>query len=650
MSAVARVRFPCTPQVSGLYFKVSDAGYTMTADSVDLQQDATLSFNTYFNSFYESFYLKYTRMRAGEYRLRLEGSFLVSFYRERFQCPRERLGSVEFHEAVPDKLCAIALPSCDDPQAAGRIYLELRCLSRSGRFLGGELHAVAAQPRPVSLAIVICTYKREAYLDKTVRAILDDRQLGEKDLSIYVVDNAQTVGPFDDPRVRVFPNPNYGGSGGFSRGLLEARQRGDHTHFLLMDDDIQLDSEAVFRAVCLFEHADESLILSGSMLDSLRSYSLFEAGAVYGVRPDLTVRDPLMWAPLKTNLFLQDSKDLNYLLVEEHADYGAFWFFAGSMALLDKIGLVFPFFIRVDDIEFSLRAQAAGHRIVPFPSLGVWHDSFAAKKPVWDEFYTTRNVLICNAIHRDIPRATTLTRLGKRFNARLFGYDYNAAHLILDAIEHFLEGPAGLLKRDPEELAAQVKARVERYPVDAVPAQDASDAFWRLAFYRRDYKLATMALSLATLNGHLLPESWVDEDGTGHITDDPYSTFKAFGKRNALSLHHYTRIARRRLNTGLGRKLFARWLRLSAQGLLRWKSVEAAWREQAPQLVSATFWRRYLRLDARPTARPLAAGGPSKNPSATGEETQACSPGFWARSDTTSGRSTEPPAETPRNV
>jgi len=57
---------------------------------------------------------------------------------------------------------------------------------------------------------------------------------------------------------------------------------------------------------------------------------------------------------VKSNLDLQTAASLNLLLLEEHIDYGGFWFFSFSKEVVEEIGLPMPFFIKVDDVEFGL--------------------------------------------------------------------------------------------------------------------------------------------------------------------------------------------------------------------------------------------------------------------------------------------------------
>lgn len=48
-------------------------------------------------------------------------------------------------------------------------------------------------------------------------------------------------------------NKNVGGSGGFTRGMIESiRQKPKATHVLLMDDDVVVLSESIKRTYCVF--------------------------------------------------------------------------------------------------------------------------------------------------------------------------------------------------------------------------------------------------------------------------------------------------------------------------------------------------------------------------------------------------------------
>jgi len=51
--------------------------------------------------------------------------------------------------------------------------------------------------------------------------------------------------------VQLIPNKNVGGSGGFARGLVEALQENTYSHFLFMDDDIELVNLFIGCFLCI---------------------------------------------------------------------------------------------------------------------------------------------------------------------------------------------------------------------------------------------------------------------------------------------------------------------------------------------------------------------------------------------------------------
>ncbi|MCK4796236.1 MAG: glycosyltransferase, partial [Spirochaetes bacterium] len=323
----------------------------------------------------------------------------------------------------------------------GRIFLEIICLSNTGEFFGGFIGTDQKKNREVSLGIITCTYKKDAFIKKTVDTILDDNDLLKKNIEIFVIDNGNTLrqNDFEDSRIKLIVNKNFGGSGGFNRGLIEAYSNDKITHFLLMDDDIELDSESIFRLFSLFEYAVMDIVVSGNMLDLLKKDILYESGAVYGIRPN-NWKDPFAIAPLKYNLSLSQNDSLNLLLNEEHIDYGGFWFFALTRKIVATTGLLMPFFIKVDDMEFGLRINKYfSDIIIAFPSIGVWHEPFYAKRPMWDYYYYIRNFLITNSIYNIFSYFKTIcAAILNIFQNILY------AEIFLRAFLDFMKGPKNI--------------------------------------------------------------------------------------------------------------------------------------------------------------------------------------------------------------
>lgn len=134
-----------------------------------------------------------------------------------------------------------------------------------------------ARLNPTKLAAVICTYKREDYVKRNLQHLnqsifAQPQQEIARHLDVFVVDNGKTLdrAEIETEQIRLFPNKNCGGSGGFTRGIIEALRRKEaFSHVLLMDDDILLESNVLIKTIRFLqivrpEHAD--LAIGGSML------------------------------------------------------------------------------------------------------------------------------------------------------------------------------------------------------------------------------------------------------------------------------------------------------------------------------------------------------------------------------------------------
>lgn len=593
--------FPPSADVVGLFLSL---GWPSTlrwhGEAILLNANEIVTTNTYFNSFFESYYARYTSIDRVYYSLRLAGDFIVSLHRRRSPTDQECLSRSTHLSLRPDAPLRLDLPPLRDSHKPGRIYLEITSLRDGGTFYGGELLTDETAPSEVALAIVICTYKKNPYVKQTVDAITSEPGLLGEHVAVFVVDNGRDLPTttFTDPRVQVIPNENVGGSGGFNRGLLAATSSGRRfTHFLLMDDDIVLCAEVLLRLVGIFKFARTDFVLCGSMLQKERPHFLFEAGGIYGLHGDRTRPDPLAWAAIKNGLYLQDYDALDKLLIEERPDYGALWFLAFSREVLQKNGLLLPFFIKVDDIEYGLRLGARDeHPLVAFPSIAVWHDAFDKKKSAWEVYYCLRNGLVCNTLHRPASLTSTLRRVSEKFLSRLLVFDYGPAELALLAAEHYLLGPRFLASEHPARLHAQV---VQMADASRKPTWDEEQSRPELAdgsYLSRVTSLRQRLLAIGTLGGHILPGALLDNVRICTLADDPHQRMKVFPHTRVRLFIPEQGILSLQMDHRRGLALARRWVALVLRMAREWDAVARAWRDEAPRMMTEDFWRSYLHL------------------------------------------------------
>jgi galactofuranosylgalactofuranosylrhamnosyl-N-acetylglucosaminyl-diphospho-decaprenol beta-1,5/1,6-galactofuranosyltransferase len=605
MTILSRVRFPSSEDTLNLYIQ-GDQPLTLNRDErgcyASLQKGQTLSLNTYFNSMYETFYERYTTISTVHYVLTLEGTFTISIWRESAEnSDRQLLGRQELHDCSAVAPTNIEIPHFAQGKHLGRIYFELICLSNEGRFWESAIATDQPPQENVSLGIISCTYKKENYIKNTVNTLLQDRFLQNKLFKVFVVDNGKTLDDktFDDARTRLIPNRNVGGSGGFTRGLVEALQEETYSHFLFMDDDVELDSEVVYRLFSLYEYAKSEFAIAGGMLDLHKKSLLFEAGANYAKSQFREGFNAFELSPLKTDLDLTKSDSLNALMVEEPVDYGAFWFFAFPAQFIERMGLPMPFFIKGDDIEFGLRiSRQLKEKIVAFPAIAVWHEPFYAKFPVWDSYYYFRNSLITHAVYGSLGYLTAIKDITVRLVYLLLFFDYNSTRMLIKAFEDYLQGPEFIKQQDPEALHTYIVKLSRAYQNQHVDSTFSPPPKVEIAEAGVLQKIA----SLLTLNGHLLPSFLLSKEdafvwyGPGF----PGQRSRAFAKKRVLifkekiqCLYSYD------MDQKTGLKLLSTWLSLVIQSFSKWAKISAAWKAASQEFASEVFWRKYLQMNPK---------------------------------------------------
>ena len=131
------------------------------------------------------------------------------------------------------------------------------------------VYEVDATERKISTAVIFTTFNRQEFLIPNLYKL----NSCEKVDKVIIVDNAKNVVlPNDLPKDKfiVVPNENLGGSGGFTRGMLEAKKLGI-SHIFISDDDITLIPEIHEKALslvsCLREDVKDSW-LGFSMLST----------------------------------------------------------------------------------------------------------------------------------------------------------------------------------------------------------------------------------------------------------------------------------------------------------------------------------------------------------------------------------------------
>ena len=159
-------------------------------------------------------------------------------------------------------------------------------------------------------------------------------------LYVFISDNAKTLEAEkiigNSSYIRINPNRNVGGVGGFTRGIIEslnAKSSLDLSHVLLMDDDAViephcLETNYVFLSLLKKEYKD--FVVAGAIMREDEPNIQYEAGARWNRGNIEALRHYVDMRKL-SNL-LRNEK-------EEPAEYTGWWYTCYPLSIIDKNNL-----------------------------------------------------------------------------------------------------------------------------------------------------------------------------------------------------------------------------------------------------------------------------------------------------------------------
>jgi galactofuranosylgalactofuranosylrhamnosyl-N-acetylglucosaminyl-diphospho-decaprenol beta-1,5/1,6-galactofuranosyltransferase len=321
-------------------------------------------------------------------------------------------------------------------------------------------------------SVAITTYNRPSYCLGQLKAIADETELRRRLDTVYCIDQGTDKVCKQEDFAAVSENlgnqltyiqqGNIGGSGGFSRGMLESVDAERSAYTILLDDDAIMEPESLLRSIQFEDYAKHPVLVGGGMFH-LDDRTMLH---VQGERFDRTSLKPCPPAGAGYNHDfavspLRDSPELHSRF---DCDYSGWWMCLIPNAVIREIGLSLPLFIKYDDVEYGLRAREHGYPTVGLPGVAVWHQGWHDKdiSRTWEEYYAQRNRWICALLH--FPNA------GKRYMFRMMYEDahlgvklmYSGMALHHMALRDVMRGPTYLVDTLSTKLA-EVRAAREGY-------------------------------------------------------------------------------------------------------------------------------------------------------------------------------------------
>lgn len=419
-----------TRDISAALYVRSDLGHLMIDDhgALILHDGHPVGTDTFFNGLSVEKWKAHCPVQRLALCLRGEGQLIVRFGLRRTGMDRQWI--YEYPVNLDDgETIIIDLPFWPDLHA-GLLYFSLE--GKGGRASISDCWYATSDPplRPVRMGMVITHYNRPTQVlpaaQRIAQELLSDPAY-QGQTALIIVDNSRNLEPSDVPEAMVIPNRNLGGSGGFMRGLLYLKDTGSFTHALFMDDDAACEIESVRRSIAVFTYAiTPRLAIAGALLSAADPHRLIEKGGsfktycrAHHAGLDMRIIDDLLNAEQEL----------------EVTNYGAWWFF--GFAIHDVEHFAFPFFLRGDDVQFSL-----GNRfnILTMNGVACWGDDFGIKDTPFYNYFDSKHHLI-HALLGDTDAKSACRMAQGFFDGKLKSYCYAAAAAVSLAVEHVSKGP-----------------------------------------------------------------------------------------------------------------------------------------------------------------------------------------------------------------
>ncbi|MBA2470760.1 MAG: galactofuranosyltransferase GlfT2 [Pseudonocardiales bacterium] len=461
------------PDVRPLYLDESENLHGCTSEvvsrsTVTLPPWSQLSFATYFNAFPASYWKRWTRVEEVALRLSVQGAGRVDLYRSKANGDVVHLEGKQLDTG--DGAVVLEFRESLAPfEDGGWVWFDVATVRESLTI--SDAAWIVDEPLPARpLAVAITTFNRPADCVTALAALAEDQAVLEIVTKVFVVDQGSvkvqdhqlfaTAAAQLGDRLVVIDQENLGGSGGFTRGMLEALRTEGIEHVMLMDDDVRLEPDSVLRAHAFASATSSPVIVGAQMLNLQVRSQLHAMGEIVDLRTSF-------WRPAPGSVYQHDFAKLSLrkqrlLHARIHSTYNGWWMCLFPREVLERTGLPLPMFIKWDDAEYALRAGECGFPTVTLPGSAIWHMPWTDKDDAtdWTAYFHLRNRLITMALHStyDVRRAIVQDGFRNTFK-HLMAMEYSTVALHHKSIEDFLDGPERLFASLRDALPAVRKLR-----------------------------------------------------------------------------------------------------------------------------------------------------------------------------------------------
>ena len=587
-----------------LYFKYSkpvevlDGSYSLSGPSY-----GKYDFATYFNAFSNIKWRRYTVIDNVHLRIVAKGDFLVEYTAyEATQASPKRSVLHRMKVASVDEYSIFDFEYPSDSSAAIFAFEITTYSPLDIREIYYFTDIDESYIRNVELSVATTTFKKEEYIIPNIELIkdqvIDCSEPIARHFTFHVIDNGRTldVDDLQSSSVLIHPNPNVGGAGGFTRGIIESmEQERKATHVILMDDDVQISPESLkrtFNLLSLVNQEYERAFISGAMLSFERQDEFYEDIGYVQARG--------IYGPIKNRSFvskLQDIVKLETVRPRRSHRYAGWWYCCVPISSVEEKGLPLPLFIRGDDAEYGNRCA---DKFITLNGICIWHLTLAFKfRAAFERYQVPRNSLIAQSTTGVYEGVDFIQNLKEYVQLDFKTFNYDAVELSLQALEDYMKGPSFVMEADGGELIGQLSKKNDKLlPIEEFTGivSDSIEFDPQHLYQEQNRSLVLRAFDYLTVNGHRCPD-FLLKKGIGIVPYDGwfYAPNQIRRYKELLSVtHDGSEAILRRMDRKRFKSLYRRYkndLKIYEKNKDRIREEYASAR---PEMTSLSFWKSYL--------------------------------------------------------
>lgn len=421
--------------------------------SAHLPESLHVSFASYFNAFPASYWQEHTDVEVIRLDVEVGGSAHVELFRSNARGKYVRIDA----EIVSDGKARFEIPLKTFGDG-GWLWFDFEATGGPAvlRSAAWSAPTAAAHRGPTRLTVAIPSFNMPQACVEQIDRFAQHPEVLESVNRVVLIDQGtkriRDADGFSEAQARladklvVIEQGNLGGSGGFSRGMLEMLGDDESDAVLLLDDDAEAEPESILRAARFNDFARSATILGGHMLNANDRTVLHSYGETVNF-------SSFWWEPVDPSLSSLDFRKKSIrttpaLSRRLDVPYNGWWMCLIPREVVERMGLSLPLFIKWDDAEYSLRAGEAGISTVTLPGMAAWHVPWDEKDDGldWQAYFHQRNRWVTALLHSPSRRGGMLARKSFASDLKhLLSMQYTAALLRGRALEDVLRGPGHMI-------------------------------------------------------------------------------------------------------------------------------------------------------------------------------------------------------------